>query len=303
MLPLWVIISLAAALSQTARNAGQKHLATTMSVWGATLVRFAFGLPFALIYLWGAGEAREVALPDIHLEFVLWCAATAAAQIGGTVALVSLYAHRNFAVGSSFARTETISTAIIGASLFGERIGFAGWLAVLISSSGVILISVARQGVGLGSLIASAFNRVAGVGILSGVGFALSSLTLREASLSLNDSDYFTTAAMTLVTVIVIEVIGLGLFIKLRTPTDFAAMARAWKWCVFVGLASALGSAGWFTAMTIEKVSYVKIVAQIEFLFSILVSIWIFKERSSLRELVGMTLIAAGLVVLLAFEA
>ena len=75
----------------------------------------------------------------------------------------------------------------------------------------------------------------------------------------------------------------------------------SWRPSLFVGVTSAVGSIGWFTAMTIERVSYVKALAQVEFVFALCVSIILFKERPTRLELLGMTLIAVGVVVLLLF--
>src|SRR3546814_2342669 len=97
------------------------------------------------------------------------------------------------------------------------------------------------------------------------------------------------------------QVVLLGGWVLATRAGELAAIARAWKTCVFVGLTSALGSAGWFTAMTIERASYVKSIGQIEFVFAIAVSILVIFERSLPRELFGMTLVAVGIVVLLLF--
>ena len=144
---LWVWLSIMAAAAQTARTAGQKHLAGSMSSWSATWVRFVFGLPFVLGYLLVATADRAAPLPTLHATFFLWCAGTAAAQIIATVLLVHLFSLRNFAVGTSYARTEAFLTALVGASLFGEAIDAAGWVAIVASVAGVVLISLAKQGV------------------------------------------------------------------------------------------------------------------------------------------------------------
>ena len=47
----WIPITLAAALAQTLRNAAQRHLTRDLGALGATLVRFVYGLPFALLWL------------------------------------------------------------------------------------------------------------------------------------------------------------------------------------------------------------------------------------------------------------
>ena len=298
---LWVWLSIMAAAAQTARTAGQKHLAGSMSSWSATWVRFVFGLPFVLGYLLVATADRAAPLPTLHATFFLWCAGTAAAHIIATVLLVHLFSLRNFAVGTSYARTEAFLTALVGASLFGEAIDAAGWVAIVASVAGVVLISLAKQGVSGMALIRSGLNRAAGIGVLSGLFFALASLFLRRASLSLGDPDFLATASMTLLTVVTIQTVVLGGYILATRSHELPAMARAWKACVFVGLTSAIGSGGWFTAMTIERAAYVKAVGQIEFVFAILVSTLIFLERSTARELVGMSLVGGGIIVLLVF--
>ncbi|HEY9568411.1 MAG TPA: DMT family transporter [Thalassobaculum sp.] len=298
---LWVWLSIMAAAVQTARTAGQKHLARTMSPWSATWVRFLFGLPFVVGYLLLATAGRAEPLPQLHPEFFLWCLGTAAAQILATVLLVHLFSLRNFAVGTSYARTEAFLTALVGVSLFGEAVDAAGWVAIVVSVAGVVLISLARQGVSGMALLRSGLNRAAGIGVLSGLFFAFSSLFLRRASLSLGDPDFLASASTTLVTVVSMQVVLLGGWVLATRAGELAAIARAWKTCVFVGLTSALGSAGWFTAMTIERASYVKAIGQIEFVFAIAVSTLVFRERSTPRELFGMSLVAVGIVVLLLF--
>ena len=68
---------------------------------------------------------------------------------------------------------------------------------------------------------------------------------------------------------------------------------------MFVGLTSALGSIGWFTAMTVERAAYVKALGQVEFLFALVISTLFFRERTTGVELMGMTLVASGVVILL----
>lgn len=298
---LWVWLSIMAAAAQTARTAGQKHLTAHMSSWSATWVRFLFGLPFAALYLVTVTGADPVGAPVLHATFLFWCLATAATQIGATVLLVHLFSLRNFAIGTSYARTEAFLTALVGFSLFGEAIDLAGWLAIVISVLGVVIISIARQGVSGWALVRSVFNRAAGIGVLSGLLFAFASLCLRQGSLSLGHPNFLVSASTTLVTVILMQTVSLGAFILWTRRHELKAIATTWKACLFVGLTSAIGSGGWFTAMTIERAAYVKALGQIEFVFAIAVSTLVFKERSTARELFGMSLVAAGILVLLLY--
>jgi uncharacterized membrane protein len=88
-------------------------------------------------------------------------------------------------------------------------------------------------------------------------------------------------------------------YVAAKSPAQFAIIARQWRVSLFVGVTSALGSVGWFTAMTLERAAYVKSLGQVEFLLALAVSTLFFRERTTGLELVGMALTAVGVVVLL----
>ncbi len=298
---LWIVIVLVAAGLQTARNAGQKHLSGQMSALAAAWVRFGFGLPFAFLYLWWALAWFDLEIPDLGAAFLIPSAIAAFLQVAGTALLIFLFRLRNFAIGSTYVRSEAIVAAVIGAAFFGEVIGWVGWSAIIISVIGVLLISAERSGVGGVALVRSIFNLSAGVGLLAGAAYALGSFFIREASLSFGHANFALTASVTLVTVITLQTVTLGMYLAVTQPSAFGAIVRTWKPGLMVGVTSAFGSMGWFTAMTIQKVSYVKALAQVEFIFALGVSILFFKERSTRGEIFGMTLVAIGIVVLVLF--
>ncbi|MBL4583803.1 MAG: EamA family transporter [Pseudomonadales bacterium] len=68
---------------------------------------------------------------------------------------------------------------------------------------------------------------------------------------------------------------------------------------MLTGIAGCVGSLGWFTAMSIEAVPYVKTLGQIEVFFSIFISIYWFKERAQLKDLSGLLLIGASAVLVI----
>jgi drug/metabolite transporter (DMT)-like permease len=211
--------------------------------------------------------------------------------------LIYLFSLRNFATGTTYARTEAFLTAIVGALFFNEVIQLQGWFAIGVSVSGVLLITVVRTS---GAMVTRLWNKSAAIGLGSGLAFAFSSLLLRKASLSLGDSDFLFTAALTLMTVVCIQTTILGTYLLVAERDQFRILLREWKVSAFVGLTSIIGSIGWFTAMTIQSPSYVKALGQIEFIFTLAISVLFFKERSSPKELVGMALVAAGIIYLLA---
>ena len=286
---------------QAVRTALQKHLTGGMGVRAATLVRFLFGLPFAAAYLAALMVVNGYTLPALNTTFVVSCLAAAAAQTTATALLIRLFSLRNFAVGTSYARTEAFLTGLIGAAFFAEVINPAGWVAIGTSVVGVLAMTLGGGRLSGVSAMAVFTDRSMAIGLASGGGFALASLFIRQASLSLGHADWLFTAALTLVAIILIQTVTLGSYLLVRQPGEFVAIARQWRACVLVGLTSTVGSAGWFTAMTIERAAYVKAVGQIEFVFTLLASVYVFRERSSELELTGMLMVVAGILVLLVY--
>ena len=292
----WVVWTLLAALMQSVRTAGQKRLAGFVSPLTATLVRYLFGLPFALIYLAYLSLDSQQQLPDPTYVFYLSGLAAGLLQILATVLLIRLVSLRNFAVGSTLIRTEILLTALIGVTLFTEEISSIGWLAMLISVVGLILISVSRQ-----SGFASFWNRSAAYGLAAGLAFALTSLFLRQASLSLGLADAAHAAGITLVYMVLLQtVVCLGL-VFWQKPEELKVLPERFAACTFIGVTSVMGSAGGFTAMTLQSASYVKTLGQIEFLFTLGLSVFYFKERPNPTELLGMGCIVVGSMLLLMF--
>ena len=74
--------TLLGAVGQTARNAMQRELTPSLGALGATLVRFLFGFPFALLFLAAVLAWTRSPLPAINRDFVLWILLGALTQIG-----------------------------------------------------------------------------------------------------------------------------------------------------------------------------------------------------------------------------
>ncbi len=290
----WVLWTLLAAVMQSVRTAGQKMLVADISAVSATLVRYLFGLPFALLYLAWLLSRRDWQIPQLNLDFLICGLLAGVLQIIATVLLIQLFTLRNFAVGSTFVRTEIVLTALIGFWWFAEEVSPQGWFAILVCVGGLVMISLAKTG-----LINSLWNRSAVYGLGAGLSFALTSLLLRRASLSLNLDDPMFSAAVTLVYMVVLQTVITLLWVGWRQPREFKIIGVKWRPSLFVGATAVAGSIGWFTAMTLELAAYVKTLGQIEFLISLLIAVYLFKERPSGLELLGMLLIVGGAVGIL----
>jgi uncharacterized membrane protein len=66
-----------------------------------------------------------------------------------------------------------------------------------------------------------------------------------------------------------------------------------------VGLTSAFGSIGWFTAFALTQVAHVKTIGQIELLLSILIAQKIFKEGLNKNEIIAIMAVTCGILLLI----
>ena len=84
-MPTWILITISAAFLQNIRSVLQKHLKGALSTTGATFVRFGFGVPFALLFLFGYGWLSGKDLPVFNGPFLFWVVMAAVGQIGAQV--------------------------------------------------------------------------------------------------------------------------------------------------------------------------------------------------------------------------
>ncbi len=294
MIESWVFWSLLAAGMQAVRTAAQKYLTTDISPLGATLVRYLFGLPFVAGYLYWLLLERPGGFPPVSHAFLLYGLAAGFLQIIATILLIRLFTLRNFAVGSCYIRTEVLITAMIGLVVFGEVISGLGWLAMTTCVAGLVLITVARSG-----KLSDLWNISALYGLGAGVAFSLTSLFIRQASLSFGIDDPMFTAALTLTFMVVVQTLMSLAMLLVQNAGELRIIFKRWRVCLFVGATSVAGSAGWFTAFTLERAAYVKTLGQIEFLLTLAISVFFFKEKPTRVELAGMSLLVAGVVLLL----
>jgi len=298
-LELWIPITIAAAFLQNLRSAAQKHLKGVMGTTGATFVRFGFGVPFALLFVFVLNRFAGYSLPTPNASFLAWAMLGGVMQILATFLLIHLFSFRNFIVGTAYSRTEPAQAALFGLLFLGEAATGGVLAAIAISVFGVMLISVARGEVSWRSLFTSLGSRNAVIGLSSGTAFGVAAVAYRAASLSLGGPNFMMQAAVTLAFVIVFQTVLMAAWMLWKDRDEIARIAKAWKPSLFVGLVGASASFGWFMAMTLQQAAVVKALAQVEMIFTLLSSAWFFREHINRMELVGSALIVGGILVLL----
>ena len=113
---------------------------------------------------------------------------------------------------------------------------------------GVAVITLARSG-----QISDLWNPSALYGLGAGVAFSMTSLLIRQASLSFSIDDAMFTAAVTLAYMIVVQTLMTLAMLLYQNAGEFRVIFRRWRPSLFIGLTSVIGSAGWFTAFTLER--------------------------------------------------
>jgi drug/metabolite transporter (DMT)-like permease len=295
----WVPITIVAALSQTVRNALQRSLKGRLSTNGAAFTRFLFGLPFACAYLTillatGAGR-----LPRPDGVFWSWLVAAGLSQIVATSLLIHVMTARNFATAVAYAKTEVAQAAAFEIIFLGATVSWLGASGVVLATVSVMLMSVSRSPHPLRALLTGWTEPSALLGLLAGGLFGVSAVGFRAASLSLHHPSIFLAAAFTLVMSTAFQSLVMGVYLALRERGEIGRVVAAAPAGALVGAASSLGSAGWFTAFTMQIAAYVRTLGLVELPATLLVSLYAFRERPSRAEILGLALLGLSIAMVL----
>ncbi|MDE0212142.1 MAG: DMT family transporter [Boseongicola sp.] len=286
----WVLFSVLAAAAQTMRFAVQKVLVgAALSPAAATWARFLWSWPLAVALAFAYGRATGADFPEFTPTFLTYAILGGAFQILATVCTVSLFSMRAFAVGITFKKTEVMLTALAGFVILGDMISGPGAAAIAFGFVGVLLLSDPPEG-------GSIFNKAAGIGILSGILFALSAVTYRGATLALSSGDPVLTGGVTLAVVVLWQTLALGVWLWLKEPGQIVATLAAWRQTSIVSVFSLVGSWSWFAAFSLMNAAYVFAVGQIELILSILIGALWFRETLRPRELLGIGVLATSIL-------
>lgn len=291
---IWILLTIFGALMNAIRLGLQKHLNNSLSTELVTWVRYSFGLPFAIIYLTCVQQFYPSA-PAMNATFIIYCLAGGVTQIIGTMLLITLFKHRNFAIGITYSKTEAVQTAVIGLILFNEAISSIGIFAILLGVFGIFIISTSEQRISLTSIAANITRHSALIGIASGFSFALSGLFIRNASLALEGNIPILQAAMTLTATIIIQMLLLGIWISYKNAQHFRLVTQNLYISALIGITSILGSIGLFTALAMAEAAYVKTVTQVGVIFSVMITHKCFKEPINKLEALGMIIIIVSI--------
>jgi drug/metabolite transporter (DMT)-like permease len=298
--PIWLPATLLAGATQAWRTAVQRRVSHSLSVNAAGLVRYLYGLPFALLLLGGYRLLIPAALPHPDPLFLLFCIGGGLAQIIATNLLIMAFAHRNFVVGTAYSKTEAVQGAILSFLLMGERLSPLAWAGIGCGVMGVMLLSTGGKRMAPMDMVKALGQAAALTGIASGFFFALTAIAIRRATQEVGGGDPILAALIVLAVTVALQTLMQGSYVLLRERAEIAKVLRSWRVSGQVGLLSALGSACWFTGFATAPVALVRIVGQVEVAFTLGFGHFYLGERMTRSEVMGLLLVASGVLLALA---
>jgi drug/metabolite transporter (DMT)-like permease len=288
---LWILLTAAAAPLPVARNVFQRGLIGDAGPWGATLVRFLFGLPFSILIFSLVAALTPQAAPHVSTRFWLAISAGALAQMGATAALLVAMHRSGFAVATFMQQASLPLGAIVGWLAFGDHMDILQWLGLAVTSLGLTVLSWPKVDDAKGAMVGSAF------GLASGACFAVALNGYRQAGLALDPAHPIYAATAGVVVAQTLQSVLLGGALAVLRPSALRAVASSWRASLGAGFCGALASAFWFSALAMAPAGPVRAVGVIEAPIAAAAGRRLFKEKLTLRQTLGGAATALGVVM------
>jgi drug/metabolite transporter (DMT)-like permease len=288
---LWIFLAAAAAPLQVARNAMQRGLVGDAGPWGATLVRFLFGLPFSIVIFAAVASLTRGAAPDPSWRFWAGAVVGAIGQVAATGFLLMAMRRSGFAVATVLQQSSLPLAALMGWLVLGDDLAPHAWGGIALATCGLAVLSWPRRDQARGALAGGL------LGLAAGFGFAVAFNGYRQAGLALDPAHpiYSATAALVIAQLMQSAVLT-GLLAATR-PQALKAVAASWRSSLAAGLFGSTASACWFGALALSSAGPVRAVGLIETPVAAAVGHRLFRERPSLRQWLGGGLATVGVLM------
>lgn len=291
----WIFLTLCATVLQTFRNIEQKKLGQKLDSLSASWSRFILPFPLAILVVF-------LTVKNINNEFLFYCLICAIFQIFGNSLMVKTLQSKNFSVGIAFYKTEALQAVITGVLIFNQHVSLITILAIILATIGVIMISNLKFRHGKKEFFKSLNSPSTGFGLLSGFCFSITGFNLKFATTSLGDQglSQINSGLLTLMWVIFMQNLFYILvkFFQKRLKNDLIKIFNFENKSTFLkaGFFSFCGSVCWFCAYSFGEVILIKTLGQIELIFALLVSHFMLKEKNNILQVIGIFLIAIGII-------
>ena len=130
------------------------------------------------------------------------------------------------------------------------------------------------------------------LGLLAGLCLGSCSVFYRIAMEALPELNIIEKAMLTASIAVLLQTFIMGAALLLWRPTELFACLRSWRRSSVVGSITSITTVVWFIAFSMMGVAQVRMLGQIEIIFSLLFSILFFKKKVYPMELFGACLIS-----------
>jgi drug/metabolite transporter (DMT)-like permease len=289
---LWIPATIAASAFQVARNALQRGLMPSTGPWGATLVRFLFGLPFSLVFAGVAAALTHGLAPRFTTAFWVAAMTGALSQVLATASLLVAMRRAGFAIGTALQQSSVPLSAVVGLIVFHDALSMRAWLGVAIATAGLAALTwPSRQATGPQPVSGALF------GLASGLAFGFSLNAFRHAGLELEPRHPVFAALASVAVVQAAQALVLTLFLAARDRGALAAVIAGWRQSLGAGLCGACASSGWFFALALAPAVSVRALGVVEAPIAALAGRRLFRERLHARQLTAGGAVLIGVVL------
>lgn len=301
-IPLWIPVTIFAAVMQTWRTGVQTRLKGQLSAGAASFARFLYAMPLEfLAFLILFGQFGPALFRHNHLEFWLYCLAGGLAQILGTLFLVRSFHSRGLVAGTAYAKTEAAQLVILTTLFLGAQLQPLAIVGIFLALAGVLVLGAKGWGV-LGSGFWRGLSQPAArFGLAAALGFALTAIALRAASREMDPGiPPLVMGLWILLVTNFLQTLLQGGYLALQKREQWLESLRGWRLAWPVGILSALGSWAWFSAFVLTQVALVRGLGQIDTLLVFLFGHHVLKERLGQAEIAATLLIVIGALCIVA---
>lgn len=288
---LWILLAAAAAPLQVARNAMQRGLVGDAGPWGATLVRFLFGLPFSILIFAAMWQLTPDATPDPSSRFWIAAVVGAISQIAATGALLMAMRSSGFAVAIMLQQSSLPMAAILGWLVLGDALGKAAWAGVVVATAGLVVLSWPRQGQAKADLPGGL------LGLAAGAAFAVAFNAYRQAGQAFDAGHPLYSASAALLVAQTMQSIALSSILALTRPQALRSVFGSWRPSLAAGFFGSAASACWFGALALAPAAPVRAIGLIEGPIAAAVGRRLFHERLTWRQYSGGAVTAMGVLL------
>ena len=289
---LWIFATVLATALQVARNALQRGLVGDAGPWGATLVRFLFGLPFSAAFTLVVMAVLHGQLhPQTPPAYWIDALAGSVTQVLATAALLVAMRRAGFAVGTTMQQSSLPLAAVLGLVIFHDTLSPIGWAGVVVTTVGLVILTWPKKP-GEGHLVSGALY-----GLASGLCFGFSLNAYRHAARALEPHHPLFAAVATVTLTQAVQSAALVAYLAWRHPWALRAVATGWRKSLGAGFCGAAASALWLLALALAPAASVRAVAVMETPLAVGAGRRMFKEKLSLGQWIAAAFTAVGVVM------